>query len=132
MLLGERAGARRRGENLLEAGAIFGAGRMRSRSVEDFGRDRAHAGHARIRVLANRSQALREHGKDLRRIVAPRRRFEVEVLLSDVALHTEEGIERAREFDAAFETSELDDRTLAFAQCRRDRGPAARAFRQFV
>src|ERR1700694_4576730 len=90
VLLGERPGAGRRRENLFEAGEILGAfGQVRSYPLEGFCPARAHTGDARIGMLTFRTQALREHGQHLCRIVAPRRRFEVEVLLSDVAMHAE-------------------------------------------
>jgi len=83
-------------------GQVIGAlGQVRACAVEAFSGARPHAGAARIGMLAVRSQSLREHGEDLRRIVAPRRRLEIEVFLSDIAVHAEEGVERAREFRAA-------------------------------
>ena len=94
VLLGERPGAHRRGDDLLEASQLLGAfGQVGSCAIEGFRRARADAGDARIGKLAFRSQSLREDGQDLCWIVAPRRRFEVEVLLSDIAVHVEERFE---------------------------------------
>src|SRR5207247_10475220 len=68
VLLGQRPGAGRGGEDLLEAGEVLWPVReMRSGALHDVTRARADAFDARVGMLAVRSQALRQQSEALRR-----------------------------------------------------------------
>src|SRR5207253_10278558 len=114
VLLGQRPGAGRGGEDLLEAGEVLWPVReVRSGALHDVPRARPDAFDTRVGMLTVRSQALPEQSDDLRWVGGPSRRFDIEVLLRDVAVHVAERVEAAREPRPGHESAELSPRASA-------------------
>ena len=123
VLLGQRPGAGRGGEDLLEAGEVLWPVReVRSGALHDVPRARPDAFDTRVGMLTVRSQALPEQSDELRWVGGPSRRFDIEVLLPDVAVHVEERVELARELGPVLEPDEIWQRAFALRDRRRDGG----------